>query len=285
MRKYFKIGAYVFGGLLLGSALFAPAFIETIQPGFVGVVYSPNGGIKKETLQQGWHPVMPFDKVTSYPIKRRTIQYDNLVVPTSDGKNVTISITYNYYITNDKVTHVFNTFGPIDVENIENGYLKSRLSDSARKTLSKFTVIDLFGQKISEASNNILEKFKEDVKKDGFIIEDITLGAPQPDAKTQEAIDLRVKANQELERKQTELDIAKREADIKETQALGEANRLRIEAEGKSKANMLLQQSITKELIQYELVKQLPNINFPKVMGGNNLLQMPQSLLEDKNGK
>jgi regulator of protease activity HflC (stomatin/prohibitin superfamily) len=273
MANNLKIGAIVVGSLLVLGAVATPFFIKQIKAGYVGVVYKPDGGIQKETLPQGWNKVGPFDRITEYPVKRRTVPYQNIVVPTSDGKNVTIDFTINYHIAPEKVTHVFNTFGPIDIEQIETGYLKSRLAASARKSISKFTVIQLYGESSSDASTRTFEELRDDVAKDGFIIEDITLGAPQPDAKTQEAIDARVKAQQELERMNTELQIATKEAERKRTEARGTADANLIEAEGKAKSNNVLQQSLTPELIEY-VKAQKWNGELPttQVNGGANTL-------------
>ncbi len=52
----------------------------------------------------------------------------------------------------DKVVDLFNKFGAVDVETIENTYLKTRLWDAARKSISKYSVIDTYGQKSAEAA-------------------------------------------------------------------------------------------------------------------------------------
>src|SRR5699024_9059569 len=83
------------------------------------------------------------------------------------------------------------------------------------QTVSEYTVIEAFGERIGDIKLETIEIAKDDLEKDGISIEDIMLSAPQPAAETQKAIDDRVKATQELERKKTDNLIATEEAERK----------------------------------------------------------------------
>ncbi|MFD0587639.1 prohibitin family protein [Paenibacillus sp. GCM10027627] len=254
MSKFAKGSIYV-GALLIVGLILLSMFVTRIPNGYVGLVYSPNGGVQNQTLSQGWHIVGMFDKVIKYPVRIKTVEYKDIQIATSDGKNITIDFAYNYQIEPSKVVSLFNTFGPISVGEIEDTYLRTRFWDASRKGISKFTVIDVYGEKSSDAANDVQSRFSEDVKSLGFIVSNVTVGVPKPDAKTQEAIDKRVEAAQELERKTTELEIAKKEADRKRVESQGIADSKLIEAQGQAKANEVLRQSLTKELVQYEWIK------------------------------
>lgn len=274
--KMNKIKGGIFAGVVLLIIVVLGAMLTVRIPnGYVGIVYSPNGGVKDKALTQGWHVVGMFDKVTKYPIRIQTVDYKDIQIATSDGKSITMDFAYNYQIEPDKVTSIFNTFGPISVEEIENTYLKTRFRDASRKGISKFTVIDVYGERSSEAAVEVQNKFAEDVKELGFIVTNVTVGVPQPDAKTQEAIDKRVEASQELERKNTELEISKKEAERKRVEAQGTADAKLIEATGQAEANKKIQQSLTQELVQYETIKKW-NGELPYVSGSNTpMIQLP----------
>ncbi|MDQ0214639.1 regulator of protease activity HflC (stomatin/prohibitin superfamily) [Oikeobacillus pervagus] len=259
-----KIVGGVIVGLTLALAIFITSlFIEKIPNGYVGVVYSPNGGVQNETLDQGWHLVGLFDKVTRYPIRMQTVNYKNIQVATSDGKNITMDFAYNYSIQPDKVVSVFNKFGPVDVSVIEDSYLKTRFWDAGRKAIAKYSVIDTYGEKSSEAAVKIQEIFSEDVSDLGFIVDNLTLGVPKPDKSTQAAINKRVEAAQELERKQIELKIAQAEAEKK-----------KIEAQGIAEYNEIIKKSISPEVIQNKWIEKWDG-KMPKATGTNSLIQIP----------
>ncbi|KAA6452015.1 prohibitin family protein [Bacillus swezeyi] len=257
------------GGIIVAAALIvagftASLFIEKIPNGYVGVVYSPNGGVKSETLDQGWHFVGLFDKVTKYPVRMQTVNNQDIQVATSDGKNISMDIAYNYVVQPDKVVELFNKFGAVDIESIENSYLKTRLWDAARKSISKYSVIDTYGQKSSDAAAEVQKTFADDMKRLGFVIDDLTLGVPKPDKATQEAIDARVKSSQELERTQTELKIAE-----------AEAKKKKIEAEGIAEYNEIIKKSMSDEMIQYQWIQKWDG-KMPKATGSNSLIQLPK---------
>ena len=255
-------GIIIAVALAIGVGIFA-LFIEKIPNGYVGVVYSPNGGVQEKTLGQGWHVVSLFDKVTVYPIRMQTVNYKDIQVATSDGKNVTIDFAYNYSIQPEKVVDVFNKFGPIPVEQIEESYLKTRLWDAGRKSIAKYSVIDTYGEKSSEAAVSVQNLFSDDISSLGFIVDNLTLGVPKPDESTQAAINKRVEAAQELERKQIELKIAE-----------AEAQKLKIEAQAISDYNEIIKLSISPEVIQNKWIEKWDG-QMPKATGSNQLIQIP----------
>lgn len=248
--------------LVLGIGITA-LFIERVPNGFVGVVYSPNGGVQEETLGQGWHLIGVFDKVTLYPIRMQTVNYKDIQVATSDGKNVTVDFAYNYSIQPDMVVDVFNKFGPVEVSDIEESYLRTRLWDAGRKAIAKYSVIDTYGEKSAEAAVSVQTLFSDDIKELGFIVDNMTLGVPKPDESTQGAINKRVEAAQELERKQIELNIAK-----------AEAEKQKIEAQGIADYNEIIRKSISPEVIQNKWIEKWDGV-MPKATGDNQLIQIP----------
>ncbi|ASB89131.1 prohibitin family protein [Bacillus sonorensis] len=258
------LGGIIVGIALIAGGFLASLFIEKIPNGYVGVVYSPNGGVKSETLDQGWHFVGLFDKVTEYPVRMQTVNNQDIQVATSDGKNISMDIAYNYVVQPDKVVELFNKFGAVDIQSIENSYLKTRLWDAARKSISKYSVIDTYGQKSSDAAAEVQKTFADDMKRLGFVIDDLTLGVPKPDKATQEAIDARVKSSQELERTQTELKIAE-----------AEAKKKKIEAEGIAEYNDIIKKSMSDEMIQYQWIQKWDG-KMPKATGSNALIQLPK---------
>lgn len=217
--------------------------ITKIPQGHVGVVYSVNG-VKEETKSPGWHLTAPFDKVNKYPTKTQTHKYKDLNVATSDGKNLAMDIDVSYKVDATKAVDLFNRFGSADIEELEKGYLRSRVQDNVRQAISKFSVIDAFGVKTGEIKQDTLDRLNKNLKSQGFIIDDIALSSPKADKNTQKAIDERVKANQELERTKVDKQIAEENAKKKEVQAKGD-----------KKANEIRKESLSDEIIQQQLIE------------------------------
>ena len=95
------------------------------------------------------------------------------------------------------------------------------------------------------------------------------LSAPQPDAETQKAIDDRVKATQELERKKTDKLIATEEAERK-----------RIEAEGEAEANRIIQESLSEEVLMQQLIEKWSGAQPISIGGEGVMIDLPQAPAE-----
>lgn len=74
-----------------------------ISAGHAGVVFNKmDGGIQQETLDQGWHVVAPWKRVTEYPVSTELAYYidgthedrkdvdDSIVIGTKDGKTIKV---------------------------------------------------------------------------------------------------------------------------------------------------------------------------------------------------
>lgn len=230
--------------LIIGAAI----FIERVPEGKVAVVYSPSGGAKK-VLNPGWHMVGLFEKTQSYPT-RITILKDKVTVTTNDGKSITMPASYEMKVDRSKVLDIFKELGSQNIEQIQEGYLYQKLFRASRSTVSNYSVLDIYGTKTTEASAKVTEIMTEEAAELGFIITNVTLGTPELDKDTEEAINARVQAAQANELKRQELENERIEAEKKEVIAEGEAKKKLIAAEAESKANELIQKSITPELLK-----------------------------------
>ena len=264
-KKRTIIGGTVIGVVLLAIIIVGSLFIEKVPAGTVGVVYNING-VEETPLPQGWHLLAPFDKVVEYPVKTQTATFNDIKIATSDGKNISVGIAFNYYVDSTKAVDLYNKFGAVSVDSIANSYLRTRLRDASRQVVSQYSVIDIYGEKSSEAQAEIQEIFAEDVGKLGFVVEGLTLGVPKADKATQDAIDARVKASQELEKKNTEIETAKKEAE-----------RMLIEAKGIADYNKIISESLTPELIDKQAIEKWDG-KLPQVTGSEGMMiQVPNA--------
>ncbi|WP_414052442.1 prohibitin family protein [Macrococcus animalis] len=259
MNRKSLILTAVLGSILLLGILLAFMSIEKVPQGHQAVVYSVSG-VKEETKPAGWHFIFPLDKAVHYPIRTQTKEYTDLNVATSDGKNLNMDISVNYHVDSTKVVKIFNKFGNADITGLENGFLRTRVLDGLRQSVAKFSVIETFGVKTGEIKKNTIEQLQQNLTEQGFIVEDIAISSPKADKATQDAIDERVKANQELERAKTDRAIAEQNAKKKQ-----------IEAEGQSKANEILEKSLTDKIIRKQMIDKWDGTQ-PITIGGEGVI-------------
>lgn len=263
LKLFIVVGATLFIGVLL----FLIFFVTKVDNGNVGVKYSMNGGVQDEVLGQGWSLTEPTTRVIEYPVRTQTKEYEGMSVATKDGKTIYVPISVNYRVDPEKASSVYRKFGNVTIETLEDSYIKTRINDGLRQTISKFSVIETLGEETGTIKEETLAYIKEDLGEEGFIVEDIVIIAPQPDEETQKAIDDRVKATQELERKKTDKLIATEEAERK-----------KIEATGEAEANQIVEDSLTEKVLQQQLIEKWSGEQ-PISIGaeGGVIVDLPQS--------
>lgn len=252
--------------LIIGAFI----FVERVPEGRVAVVYTPSEGASR-TLNAGWHMVGFFEKTQQYPT-RITIVKQNISVTTSDGKKVTLPMRYEYKVDKTKVLEIFKELGSQNVEQIQEGYLTQRLFKASRETVSNYSVIDIYGQKTSEASAKITERMAESSEGLGFMIADVTVGTPKLDEITQKAIDERVKAAQELEKLNLETQIAQKNAEKAKIEAKGKADAEIEVAKGRAESIKLVTQSLTPDYIKFKEAEARMKFGWISVTGADTIV-------------
>ena len=269
MKTRLALGLGAVAIIVITGIILAFMSVKVISQGHAGVVYSRSDGIQEETLGQGWRLVHPMERVTEYPISTETVKVDSFSVQTKDGKPLTIDLSYDYMNELEKLPYIYNKFKGAKSESIQDGWLQTRIKKSALVTFSNYTVLDVF-QNQGSINADIEEEFRKSVEEHGFIIDSVTLGAPEPDEETAKSIQEVVNAQQDLEKSEIKLKQAKIDAQTK------------IEnAEGEAEANKIVNKSLNENLIQYNLIQKW-NGELSKVSGSNSMIQLPESLIKDK---
>src|SRR5690606_31737313 len=182
-----------------------------------------------------------------YPVSTETVEYEDVSLSTRDGKPLSVTLSFDYYNDVEKLPYIYNKFKGQKPEAIEDSWLKARLRESALAVTSKYTILDIF-QNTENIRIEIEERFREDVKEHGFIVENVVFGTPQPDEETQKSIQAVVNKQQELEALKIEQQKAEVEAQTKLIEAKGQANAEIEKARGEAEANRIKSESITKNI-------------------------------------
>lgn len=267
MSASFKVGGAIFAAFLVAIIIALFMSITVIPQGHAGVVYKRDSGVQDNTLNQGWRLVSPMDRVTAYPVSTETVTVSAFNVQTKDGKPLVIEMQYDYSNQLEKLPYIYNKFKGQDADTIEEGWLQSRAKKASLNVFSKYSVLEVF-QKQGEINAQIQESFTKMVQDHGFSVDSLTLGAPQPDANTMAAIQAVVDASQKLEQLEIEKKQAKAEAEKRIETSKGESEAIRIKSEADAKANKLLQDSLSEELVEYKALEKWDG-KLPTVTGGS----------------
>lgn len=272
------IGAIITGALIVGAGAGTLICTEKVPAGYVGVVYSMNGGIEDEVLSQGWHIVGPTKKVTTYSIateqlymsadaKEGSKEDDSFDVVCRDGKmNVDFEMSYSFDA--DKINELFTRYRGMSGEDVINNIVRGKVKTFTNEVTSQYSVLEAHMEKKGEINKKLTERLKEGLSEYGVNIESATLSQTRVDQTIEAAITERSKASQELEAEKQRKEKAELEAETKKIQAQGEADAALIKAQGEANANRALQESITPELIEMKRIEKWNGSNAQTVVNG-----------------
>lgn len=266
------VGSIVTGVLIVLIIVCGFACTERVPAGYVGVVYNMSGGVTGETLSQGWHIVAPTKNVTLYSIgieqsyltsdsKGDSKEDESFSTPTADGKSLTVDLEFSYKYDVNRVTDVFTQFKGASGKEVKDIFIKPKMIAWTQEVTAKYPVTDVFGDKRQELNEALDTYLKEKFDKYGIVIDTVNFTNISTDPETQEAIQKKVNAQQELElariQKQTakveaekEKEVAQINAEKAKIEAQGKADAKLVNAEAEAEANRKIAESLTDKLIE-----------------------------------
>lgn len=299
MNRKGILGAIILGILIFGGIILTFLCLERVPAGYVGVVYNMSGGVDGEVLTQGFHLVSPTKKVTTYSIgieqsyltakdEGDSKSDDSFEVSTSDGKGLTVDLTFTYRFDPDKVADTFTRFRGQSGSEVKNSFIKPNIISWTKEITAKYPVTEILGDYRAALNTELTEYLKGKFEPYGIIIESVSLINIDADEETRAAIQKKINAQQELEMAKVEADTAKVqankdkevaliaaeqekekatiEAERKKIAAEGEAEAIRIAAEAQAEANKKIADSLTPELIENNKIDKWDG-SVPQVQG------------------
>lgn len=234
MSKSGVIGAIVAGVVIFGGLILALMCTEKVPAGYVGIVYSMNGGVSDDVLTQGWHLISPTKDVTLYSVGIEQSYLtsgsdgdsnndDSFEVPTSDGKGLKVDLTFTYRYDPEKVTILFTRFKGQSGKEVRDSFIKPNIISWVKEITAKYPVTEILGEERANLNIAVSEYVKQKFEPYGIIVENTSLINIDADEETRAQVQRRVNAIQELELAQTEKKTAQVKADQEKEVALTKA--------------------------------------------------------------
>ena len=251
--------------VFIGAICFI-ACIEKIPVGYIGVQYDVNGGVRNETLSQGWHVVAPTIKVKTFTIgnaqlvltrdEREGSESDeSFKVATSDDASLAISFQMSYRFIPGKVVDTYKKFRGLDGEAIVDNRVRTVLKSKISEVTTDYSMMDIYSGDRAVINNKLTDYLDKDFSdKYGIEVIDASIIDTHPDEQLKTAINNRVQALQKKQQAKAEQETAKVEAETALIKAENEAEVKKKKAEGEKKANELLEKSLTDNIIKQEWI-------------------------------
>lgn len=262
MKKSGLVGGITLAVLLIFCLIAAIVCMKIIPAGYVGVVYSMNGGVQDELLTQGFHLVSPTKKIKWFTVGNEQLVLtkderdgsegdDSFMVSTADNANISVSFQMSYRFQQDKVVDTYKRFRGMSGEDIVNSRVRTVLKAKISEVTTFYTMMDIYsgdrGKINSEITNFLNEKLGDEY---GIEVIDASIIDVHPDAQLQTTIDDRVKAMQKKQQAEAEQETIKVQNETKILEAKADAEKLEIEAKAEAEANSIISASITENLIR-----------------------------------
>jgi regulator of protease activity HflC (stomatin/prohibitin superfamily) len=269
VRRFSRTGIMVgVGFILLG---FLTSSFVTIEAGQIGVK-KLFGKVQKDVLVSGLHVVNPLYEIERMDVRTQNytmsgvqdegkqVGDDAIRVLTADGLEVTIDLTVLYRLIPSEAPRMVRETGVDYRDKIVRPISRTRIRDNA----VYYEAISLYSTKRDEFQNRIFNAIETDFKRRGLLLENLLVRNITLPASVKNVIEQKIQAEQEAQKMQFVLQ--------KERQ---EAERKRVEAQGISDYQRIINQSLTDQQLQYEQIKAMLELSKSQnakviLMGGRN---------------
>lgn len=259
--KFFDASLYTALFVFLILAILLSCF-TMIPAGHVGVI-DFFGHVSDRTLKSGIHLVNPMAKIIKYSIKTQEAT-ETMDVPSKEGLSIQLDISILFHLNPEKAATVYKTIG----RNYEDIVLIPQFRSVARGVTAGYEAKALYTSEREMISSLIKAELQNIVEPRGIIVESVPLRRIILPKGLQDAIEEKLRAEQESQRMQFVL--------LKEKQ---EAERKRIEAKGIADFQHIVSQGINEQLLRWKGIEATEKIaNSPNtkvvIVGGKDGLPL-----------
>nr|WP_297783951.1 prohibitin family protein [uncultured Allomuricauda sp.] len=209
----------------------------TIGSGEAGVLYRTFGGgvvTEEPPLGEGFHLVAPWNKVYIYEVRQQEV-FEKMKVLSSNGLDIQLDASAWF----QPKYEVLGKLHQEKSEQYKDRILLPAIRSAARSVVGRYTPEQLYSSKRDAIQQEIFEETKnivdgQYIQLNEILVRDVTLPAT-----IKEAIERKLKQEQESLEYEFRLVTAEKEAE-----------KVRIEAQGKADANRILSASLTDKILQ-----------------------------------
>ncbi len=243
-------------GLVVILAGFLASCIVQVDAGQVGVK-SLFGKIQNDVLTSGLNVVNPLVNVHMIDVKTQNYTMsgvldegqkagdDAIRVLTADGLEVVIDLTVLYRVLATEAPRLVRETGMDFRDKIVRPITRTKIRDNA----VYYSAVDLYSGKRDEFQARIFQTIEANFKQRGLVLEQLLVRNITLPAMVKTAIEEKIRAEQEAQKMQFILQKERQEADRK-----------RVEAQGISDYQRIINTGLTENQLQYEQIKAMKEI-------------------------
>ena len=278
--------------ILLTSVGAGLVFLQADQYGIVISAFQPKG-YREQALEPGLHWISPFfENVRVYSIARQTYTMsgttgegqvqgdDSIEARTKDGQQVYIDASLIYAIDPAHLINLHITWQNRFEDNVVRPVTRAAIRDA----VSQFGVEEIVSTQRTEMEKMIRDTIEQSLSGNNLVMSDFLLrnirfsdqyaqAVEQKQIAEQQALQAKLVVEQKRQEAEQARQVAQGTADAAVISAKGAADARLIQADAEARANLLLSQSLTPQLLQYQYIVRLsPNVQTIFIPSGNQFI-------------
>lgn len=236
--------------LLIIIGILTKSFVQ-IEPGQIGVK-TLFGKVQNEVLPSGLNFINPLLEIRRMDVKTQNYTMsgitdegnksndDAIRVLTADGLEVTIDLTVLYKLLPSDAPKIVRETGADYTDKIVRPLARTKIRDNA----VYYDAVSLYSTKRDEFQQRIFKSIDDDFKKRGLVLEQLLVRNITLPQSVKSTIEQKINAEQDAQKMQFVLQKEKQEAERK-----------RVEAQGISDYQRIINTGLTSQQLQYEQIK------------------------------
>lgn len=223
----------IIGMVILFSGL---GMFYTLKPGERGVIFRKfTTGLDKENVfKPGFHVIAPWNSMFIYDVKEQKSE-ETMDVLDKNGLSVNIDVSVRFNPVYDKIGYLHEIFG----KNYINQLVVPEVRSSVRQVAGRFTAEEIYSTKRQEVETAIITETSKVLRKNNIDMRALLIRSINLPNKIKQAIENKLQQEQEALAYKFRLEREK-----------SEAERKKIAAEGEARANKIINNSLTNELLK-----------------------------------
>lgn len=241
-QKKFSYKWCLCGFLFLLIILFG--CVTSVGANTVGIIYNPfKGGIQDQIIGQGFKLKSPVEEVYKISTEVQEFNFENISVQTNDSQFVNTELQVQLRLDSAMAFEYFKKYGNKKLKDIQS-IISNTTQQKLEKVSTQYNIMEILGEKRDEIISKTLELVKEELIKDGILVERIIL--------------IDTDAGDDIEKAIADEAVAKKNAEAAEytkQKAQLEGDAKVIEAQKQQEANDTLKESLTTEILTQKFIE------------------------------
>jgi regulator of protease activity HflC (stomatin/prohibitin superfamily) len=237
-----------------------------VNAGERGLIFNKFSGLEENVYGEGFSFKIPIiEKAIKMNIRVQK-QAEETSGASSDLQDVTTTVAINYQADRDKLPEIYRTVGKItwNVDYVETEVMNPIIQESVKEITAKYTLEQLIKDR-PKVKQEIDDRIKERLSKYGIVVLDVSITNFKPSQIVTEAIEQKMKADQQIGEAEKILEKKRVEKQQKIVDAEAEAQQIAI-------INDMLKKS--PNYIEWMKYNKWTGV-YPLTIGGNSLISIP----------